>query len=230
MKHEITLVPGSQFSSPVIPAGPLEVEDAAPKRELRDDFMATLSEMMFAHDLFTEKEQRVLNDLIADRYRLNERAAAFIEQFQERSREKLLREHEAAKAAVRAQQTRIAKHKEEIVALNQELNRRNDRKAHALANLTTVQNERRQLSRFAERRKIEAVNLLVTKREAEADYATQQAGEIMSRINHLTLVELEPLQKELNALVAEEAKLNHYVTGVTYTTPEGIVVPGRPAI
>ena len=33
------------------------------------------------------------------------------------------------------------------------------------------------------------------KRDADSEYATQQAGEVQARINHTTLVELKPLME-----------------------------------
>jgi hypothetical protein len=46
----------------------------------------------------------------------------------------------------------------------------------------------------------------------------------------MTLTELKPIVERLNELMAEEARLNHYVTGVSYTTDLGLVVPVRPPL
>jgi hypothetical protein len=98
------------------------------------------------------------------------------------------------------------------------------------ASSLAIQQEKRQLSRYAKRREIERVNLLLLKREAEAEFATEEAGAIQTRINMMNLVELKPLMEKLNELAAEEMRLAHFVTGQGYTNEFGIVVPARPPI
>jgi hypothetical protein len=46
----------------------------------------------------------------------------------------------------------------------------------------------------------------------------------------MNLVELKPLMEKLNELLAEEARLAHFVTGAGYTNELGLVVPTRPPI
>ena len=70
--------------------------------------------------------------------------------------------------------------------------------------------------------------MLLSKRESDAGLAAQEHGQIQARINHLTLVELQPLIERLNVLTAQEAKLNHLVTGQGYTNELGLVIPARP--
>jgi superfamily I DNA and/or RNA helicase len=145
-------------------------------------------------------------------------------------RQRQATEHEAAKKAVRDHQKLIDRHRAELAEQTRELNRANDARAQTIAARDAVQQERRQLSRFAERREIERLNLLLTGREAEAEYATQQAGQIQARINNMNLVELKPLMEKLSELVAEEARLNHFVSGRGYTNELGIVIPSRPPL
>jgi hypothetical protein len=131
---------------------------------------------------------------------------------------------------VREQQKLIDKHRQAITVRTAELNHANEHRSKLIALRDAAQQEKRQLSRFTERREIDRLNLLLTKREAEAEHATKQAGEIQGRINYMNLVDLKPLMEKPNELMAEEARLNHYVTGQSYTTDLGIVVPARPPI
>jgi hypothetical protein len=221
---------GSQFDAGVVLPGPIQEAAVILKRELSDEFMAALSEMLFARDLLTEKDRREVNNLVAERMNLNERSAAFIEKFQAQARVKVAAEHEAAKKAVREQQKKIDGHHEEIVALSRELNRRNDVKAKAVAARDAAKQELRQLSRYSERGEVERLNLLLLERESEAEYAIQEAGSIQMQINQKNLVDLKPLMERLNELAAEEARLAHFVTGQGYTNEVGIIVPARPPL
>jgi hypothetical protein len=142
-----------------------------------------------------------------------------------RAREKVRAEHEVAKAAVRDQQKKIAEHHAAIAELTRDLNKANEAKGLAFAARDAAQEEQRRLSRYTEKRDVDRANALLAKREAEADRAAAESGGIQQRINYLTLVDLKPLMEKLNELIAEEARLNHYVTGQSYTTDLGIVVP-----
>jgi regulator of sigma D len=229
MKSSLTVVPGADFAVPVIPAGPLQPPGIT-KRELVDQYMHTLSDLFFERDLLTEKEHREVMQLVGQRHALNQRATELIERVRGRAREKITVELESAKAAVRAQQEKIAKHKHEIAAETRELNRLNDAKTRAISARDAAQEAKRSLSRYADRSTHEAANSPLVKREAEAEAASQAAGASQQRINYMNLVDLKPLIEKLNELVNEEARLNHYVSGQGYTNELGIVVPSRPPL
>jgi hypothetical protein len=230
VKTPYTTVAGTGFDAGVLPPGPLQPAGITKKHELVDPYMAGLTDLVSQQELLSEKDWRELQQLVNERMSLNERASKLIERFQARARAKVAAEHEAAKAALREQQKKIAEHREAISALTRELNRKNDLRAQAIAARDQAQQEKRQLSRFAERREIERLNLLLSKREAAAEHATQEAGAVQSRINMMTLVELKPLMEKLNELIGEEMRLNHFVTGQGYTNELGIVVPNRPPL
>jgi len=109
----------------------------------------------------------------------------------------------------------------------QELNRLSDLRGKKQAQFDVAQQTKRQLGRYASQQKITQADLWLLKCEGELEVANQQHAAVMQKINFMTLTEMKPLQERLNALAAEEAKLAHAVLGTGYTTPEGIVVPGR---
>jgi hypothetical protein len=112
-------------------------------------------------------------DLI-ERTRLNERSSALIERLQARAREKIRKEHELAKAAVREQQEKIQAHHAAISELMRQLNDANAERGQAFAARDAAQEEKRRLSRYADKRQIERASELLAKRESEADHAAKE--------------------------------------------------------
>jgi hypothetical protein len=99
----------------------------------------------------------------------------------------------------------------------------------AIAVFHGAQDARKRLSRYESKATIAKADRAVSDANDLASAAADRVGEILSRINQMKFVELEPLIQRLNELVAAEAELNHAVTGQSYTTALGIVVPPRSA-
>ena len=159
--------------------------------------MAVLSNMLFERDMLSEKERSEIQQLVGERHSLNQRASEIIERFQACTHAKVAAEHELAKQAVRDQMALIDKHRGEIGALTRDLNRVNEKRTHAFAQRDSAQEEQRRLSRYATKAEQDKANLLLSKRESDAGLAAQEHGQIQARINHLTLVELQPLIERL---------------------------------
>jgi hypothetical protein len=225
MATRLTVVSGANFDASVIPAGPLEPAAVILKREFPDEIMAALCGLLSERELLSEAEEREVNLLIGQRMGLNERTNAILDRVRARTRVKVTAEWEAAKAQARAQQEKLAAHHAKISELTRELNKANEAKSLAFAARDAAQEEKSRLSRYAEKRESDKANLLLMKREAEADNAAKESGSIQQQINYLTLTETKPIMERLNELMGEEARLNHYVTGASYTTELGIVVP-----
>ena len=114
MKTGYTVVDGSQFDAGVIPPGPLQPAPPEPKRELSDQYMAVLSNMLFERDMLSEKERSEIQQLVGERHSLNQRASEIIERFQACTHARVAAEHELAKQAVRDQMALIDKHRGEV--------------------------------------------------------------------------------------------------------------------
>ena len=228
MATQLTVVSGANFDASVIPAGPLEPAAVILKREFPDEIMAALCGLL--SELLSEAEEREVNLLIGQRMRLNERTNAILDRVRARTRVKVTAEWEAAKAQARAQQEKLAAHHAKISELTRELNKANEAKSLAFAARDAAQEEKSRLSRYAEKRESDKANLLLMKREAEADNAAKESGSIQQQINYLTLTETKPIMERLNELMGEEARLRHYVTGEGYTNELGLVVPARPPL
>jgi hypothetical protein len=229
MKAAYVTVNGSQFDSGVVPAGPLRPAGITERREPEDGFLHALTDLIFDRSLSAEEKQEA-DRLISIRIGLNDRTNRLPDAFRARVRVIVAREHETAKAAVRAQQEKLQKHHEEILALTRELNSANEKKSLAYAARDSAQEEQRRLSRYAPKGEHDKAAKLLAKREAECDKAATEYGTIQQHINYLTLTGLKPLMERLNELIGEEARLNHFVTGATYTTDLGLVVPPRPPL
>jgi hypothetical protein len=224
MKTHFVTTAGAGFGAGVIPPGPLQRETPPPKRELRDEYQHALHDLIFSGTA-TEQEKELAKDLLWQRNELAKQATQLLDSFRVRARAQVRSEHEAAKSAVRSQQEKIQKHHEEIAALTRELNRAAEIKSLADAAWNAASEDRRALSRYASKREHEKADELLAKRESACDAAAKEHATILQRINFLTLSGLKPLMEKLNELQGEEARLDHFVTGRSYTTELGLVVP-----
>jgi hypothetical protein len=229
MKTEYVVTNGSGFDAGMVPAGPLRPAGITEKREPQDGYLEALASLN-SEPGANDAEKQEANRLVAQRVILNERTSQLLASFRARVRVEIAKEHEEAKTAVRAQQEKLRQHHEEILALTRELNRANEAKGLAYAARDAAQEAQRTLSRYAPKAEHAKAAELLKKREAECTKAAEESGSIQSRINFLTLTGLKPLQEALNALQGEEARLNHFVTGASYTTELGIVCPARPPL
>jgi chromosome segregation ATPase len=225
MKTAYQVTTGGSFSGGVLPAGPLRDGITELKRELTDGYLGALTDLMFHSEQLTEADRRELDRLVSLRHTLNQSADALLERVRGRARVRVTAEWELAKQAVREQQKKLVEHHEQIAALTRELNRAAEAKGLAVAARDAVQEEGRRLSRYAEKAERDRVSKLLQKREAECDRAAKEHGNLQQQINFATLTGLKPLMEKLNELMGEEARLNHYVTGASYTTELGLVVP-----
>jgi hypothetical protein len=231
MKTPYVTTGGNGFDVGVIPPGPFApapgITDT--KRELPDPWMEQLVTLHGSPEL-SLAENREVSSLIGERMGLNQRASAIFERVRTRSREKVTAEWELAKAAVREQQGKLAAHHEQISELQRQLNRANESKSLAFSARDAAQEEKRRLSRYAQKGETDKASTLLTKREHAADLAAKEAGTLQQQINYMMLTETKPIMERLNQLMAEEAELNHFVTGQSFTNSLGIVVPARPPI
>ena len=222
-----TTMGGNGFDPGVVPPGPLQPAIPETQRQqLPDPWMEHLVSLLGSPEL-NEEEQDELKLLIGQRAGQNERANAIFERVRTRSREKVTAEWELAKQAVRDQQAVLTAHHEKISELQRELNRANETKSLAFAARDAASEDKRRLSRYAKKGETEKANEQLVKREHAADLASKEAGTLQQQINLMTLTQLKPIAEELNRLMAEEAKLNHFVTGASYTNEFGLVVPAR---
>jgi hypothetical protein len=199
------------------------------KREPDDGYLSALHDLIFEPSVSAEEKAQA-DRLYAERAALNDRTNRLIESYRSRIRVQVRAQHEAAKAAVVEQQQKPKEHHDAIAEMNRELARANEKKSIAFAARDSAQEARRTLTRYATKAEQEKANLLLAKREAEADVAAKEHGTLQQQINFATLTGLKPLMERLNELIAEEARLNHYVTGQSYTTELGIVTPPRPPL
>jgi phage protein D len=229
MKTAYVVTNGSGFDSGVVPAGPLRPAGSTERREPQDGYFEALSSLVFDPGITPEEKQQA-NRLIAERIGMNDRVNKLLDAYRARVRVLVAKEHEESKRLVRQQQDKLAKHHEAISEMQSELNRANEKKSLAYAARDAALEEQRRLSRYATKAQHAKAAELLAQREAACDVAAREAGTIQSQINFATLTGLKPLQEALNELMAEEARLNHHVSGAGYTTALGLVVPARPPL
>ena len=229
MKAAYTVVNGGQFDCGVVPAGPLRPAGNTERREPEDGYLSALATLVFEPSVSAQEKQEA-DRLLAQRWALNEQTNRLLDAYRARVRIEVAKEHEESKRAVLAQQEKLREHHERIVGMTTELNRANEKKGLAFAARDAALEEQRRLSRYADKQAHKRAADLLAKREAECDLAAKEAGTIQQQINFATLTELKPLMETLNELVGEEARLNHFVSGQTYTTSLGLVVPPRPPL
>jgi uncharacterized small protein (DUF1192 family) len=224
------IIDGRSFDGGVSDPGPMPAPAAEPqKRELTDEYIPILSNL-FTDGLKDSPDKQECGNLLMRRVYLNKECAAFIEKQRVSVREKLIEQHEAVKGEAREQQGRIDKLRAEIASWEGELNRRKDSQARAVSVLRGAEQRRKELSRFASRTAILAADEAIEKATAKVEKTNAVVVEAQQRINHLRLVEFQPLLDELTKISAEEMRLSAAITGQGYTSELGIVVPARPPI
>jgi hypothetical protein len=161
----------------------------------------------------TPAERKEWNDLVAERHRLNQRTLAFVIRQLAAKHADLEAKHEAAKAAVRAQQAVLEGLKRTLAEDSQEAIRADN--AHRLAGNAAhaaevaVQN----LSRFASRREIVDAEKRVELAAEKLATTERNAAEWNQSLHALQLVTIPAEQKKLSALVEAEAEIAAVLDG-----------------
>jgi hypothetical protein len=129
------------FDAGVVAPGPIVEKPVIPKREIRDDYMVLLCSLRRNTEKDSDEERELVR-LVLERIEANKQADVLLEKLQRMASSKLAIEWEAAKEAVREQQEKIDKFREQTNELTVELNRRAEARAKAQAQFDVARRPR----------------------------------------------------------------------------------------
>jgi hypothetical protein len=224
MNTKVFAVDGRGFDGGVVDAIPRPAAAAAAKqRELIDEFMAMLCRL----DPNTPELQHHRDVLIGKRLALNKECLKLIEAERIKANAALRAEWEEQKAACRKQQAIIDALNAELVEVNREWNTASERKSKAGMHVFNAQERRKNIDRFAAADKIAKADAAVKKAEQEFEESGQPEAQWRARRNDLVLVQIPAQKKKLDEFAAREMELRAAITGESYTSDLGIIVPAR---
>jgi hypothetical protein len=202
-------VPGSRFSGAVDFA-----ETAAPAVEKRlslpDGVFGLLTSLPAPRD---EAEQTELSNLLSENYSLIERVKAYANRKLSEMRAGLLEEHEAAKAAVRAQLEVIEGLRQQYADASREWHAAKERTMEAKLALDEARQGAQSLSRFATSAAIAASQKKWVKAEEELERVAEPEGIALREMNQINMSLLPRELEKRDALIAEENRLQALLDG-----------------
>jgi hypothetical protein len=202
-------IAGAHFSG-AVDLGETSTAPAEEKPSLPDGVFGLLTSLAPAKNA---EEQAELSSLLAERYSLNARTQLYVDRKIAETRAGLEADHEAAKAAVRAQLKVIEGLKQEYGEASREWQASKERVVEALLKLDETQQGFRVLSRFASSAAIASAQKKWITAQAELDKAREPEGEALRSMNHLNLVAIPAELKRRDELIEQETRLAAILAG-----------------
>jgi hypothetical protein len=204
-------VPGQFFNPGVAEvAGETAARPAEEKRSLPDGTFQLLTSLPSPKDA---EEQAELSSLLAERYSLNQRTQVYVDRKLTEMRAGLEADHEASKAAVRAQLEVIETLKGQYGEAAREWHTAKGRVVEAQLKMDEARQGVKSISRFASSAAIASAQKKWVLAQAELDKAREPEGEALRAMNYINLTLLPAELEKRDKLILEETRLAAQLRG-----------------